>query len=73
LDSKQNHGQDSTTEELIRHLAKQVFGNKVKANNWLTQPKIAFGGSSPLELAQTEAGYELVKAELERLSHGLAC
>jgi uncharacterized protein (DUF2384 family) len=73
LNSKQNHGQDSTTTELIRHLAEQVFGNKAKADTWLHQPKIAFGGSTPLELAFTEAGYELVKAELERLSRGFAC
>jgi putative toxin-antitoxin system antitoxin component (TIGR02293 family) len=73
LNSKQNHGQDSTTTELIRHLAEQVFGNKEKANIWLTQPKTALGGSTPLELSHTEAGYERVKAELERLSHGFAC
>lgn len=71
--SKQNHGQDSTTAERIRRLAEQVFGNKVKADTWLTQPKTALGGSTPLEQAQTEAGYELVKAELEKLSHGFAC
>jgi len=72
LNSKQNHGQDSTTAELIRHLAEQVFGNKSRADTWLTQPKIAFSGSTPLELAFTEEGYELVKAELERISHGYA-
>ncbi|WLG46415.1 MbcA/ParS/Xre antitoxin family protein [Pseudomonas sp. FP1740] len=59
--------------ELIQHQAKLVFGNKAKADSWLTQPKNTFGGSTPLELAFTEAGYELVKAELERLSHGFAC
>lgn len=59
--------------ELIQRRAEQVFGNKAKADIWLTQPKIALGGSTPLELAFTEAGYELVKAELEKLSHGYAC
>jgi putative toxin-antitoxin system antitoxin component (TIGR02293 family) len=59
--------------ELIQHQAEQVFGNKSKADTWLTQPKTALGGSTPLELAQTEAGYELVKAELQRLSHGFTC
>lgn len=59
--------------ELIQRQAEQVFGNKSKADTWLTQPKIALGGSAPLELAKTEAGYELVKAELEKLSHGFAC
>ena len=59
--------------ELVQLQAEAVFGNKEKADTWLTQPKIAFGGSAPLELAHTEEGYELVKAELEKLSHGYAC
>ncbi|WP_348129771.1 MbcA/ParS/Xre antitoxin family protein [Pseudomonas sp.] len=59
--------------ELIRRQAEQVFGNKEKADFWLNQPKTAFSGFTPLKLAHTEAGYELVKAELEKLSHGYAC
>ncbi|NMY35386.1 DUF2384 domain-containing protein [Pseudomonas sp. WS 5412] len=59
--------------ELIQRQAELVFGSKAKADIWLNQPKTAFDGSTPLELAHTEAGYELVKAELERVSHGYAC
>jgi uncharacterized protein (DUF2384 family) len=59
--------------ELIQHQAERVLGNKAKAATWLNQTKTAFGGSTPLELAHTEEGYELVKAELERISHGFAC
>jgi putative toxin-antitoxin system antitoxin component (TIGR02293 family) len=59
--------------ELIQNQAEQIFGNKTQADIWLAQPKIALGGITPLELAHTEEGYELVKAELERLSHGFAC
>ena len=59
--------------ELIQRRAEQIFGNKAKADMWMTQPKTALGGSTPLEQAQTEAGYELVKAELQKLSHGYAC
>lgn len=59
--------------ELIQHQAELVFANEAKANTWLTQPKFAFDGSSPLELVHSKAGYELVKAELERISHGYAC
>jgi uncharacterized protein (DUF2384 family) len=59
--------------ELIQHESELVFGNKAKADAWLNQSKIALGGSMPLDLAQTEAGYELVKAELEKLRHGFAC
>lgn len=59
--------------ELVQHQAEQVFGNKEKADNWLNQLKTSFGGVTPLELAHTEEGFELVKAELERLSYGFAC
>ncbi|MEB0222994.1 MbcA/ParS/Xre antitoxin family protein [Pseudomonas sp. 10S4] len=58
---------------LIQHQAEQLFGNKAKAATWLTQPKTTFSGRTPLQLAFTEAGYELVKAELERIGHGYAC
>jgi uncharacterized protein (DUF2384 family) len=73
MDSKQNHGQDSTTPELIRRLAEQVFGNKAKADLWLSQPRTGVAKGSRLQVAQDETGYELVKAELERLNHGFAC
>lgn len=59
--------------EMIQRQAELIFGNKAKADSWLTQPKNTLGGSTPLELAHSEAGYELVKAELEKLSHGFAC
>lgn len=59
--------------ELIQLQAEQAFGNKDKADFWLNKPKTAFVGVTPLKLALTEAGYELVKAELEKLSHGYAC
>lgn len=59
--------------DLIQLQAAHIFGNKAKADIWLNQPKAAFDGSTPLELAHTEAGYECVKAELERVSHGYAC
>ena len=59
--------------ELIQHQAQVVFGNKEKADSWLAQPKTAFGGVTPLQLTHTEAGYELVKAELERINQGYVC
>lgn len=59
--------------ELIQRQADLVFGNKDKADAWLNQPKAAFGGSTPLQAAQSEPGYELAKAELERISHGYTC
>ncbi|MFJ2385887.1 antitoxin Xre/MbcA/ParS toxin-binding domain-containing protein [Pseudomonas koreensis] len=72
MDSKQNHGQVSMTVELIQRHAEQVFGNKVKADLWLNQPIAGRGDGSRLQAAQGEPGSELVKAELERLSHGFA-
>ena len=59
--------------ELIQREAEAVFGNKNKADTWLNQPNADLGDSTPLELAHNEAGYDQVKAELERLSHGFAC
>ncbi|MET0848487.1 MAG: MbcA/ParS/Xre antitoxin family protein [Pseudomonas sp.] len=47
--------------------------NKVKADTWLNQPKAFLGGRTPLQTAHSEAEYELVRAELEKLSHGFAC
>lgn len=56
--------------ELIQNQAELVFGNKEKAQAWLTQPKKAFGHSSPIELARHEVGYVLVKEALERIDQG---
>lgn len=59
--------------ELIQHQAELVFGNKVNADHWLSQPTVETGDCSRLQMAHSRVGYELVKAELDRLSHGLAC
>ncbi|PTU03326.1 DUF2384 domain-containing protein [Pseudomonas sp. HMWF031] len=72
LYSNQNHGQDSTTPELIRRLAEQVFGNKEKADIWLNQPKATFNDCTPLEIARDESGYLRVKEALDRIAHGFS-
>jgi len=59
--------------ELIQRQAMKVFGNKNKADTWLNQPKTALGGSTPMQFAQTEAGYERLQAELERINQGYVC
>lgn len=59
--------------ELVQNQAERIFGNKVKADTWLNQPKAFLGGRTPLQTAHSEAEYELVRAELEKLSHGFAC
>lgn len=59
--------------ELVQRQAEQVFGNKKKADHWLSQPTAQTGDCSRLQLAHGQVGYEVVKAELDRLSHGFAC
>lgn len=58
--------------ELIKQQAEFVFGNKTIADHWLNQPMVGVAKCSRLQAAHSESGYELVKAELERLSHGFA-
>jgi uncharacterized protein (DUF2384 family) len=58
--------------EQIQHQAELVFGNKKKADHWLSQPTVETGDCSRLQLAHSQMGYEVVKAELDRLSHGFA-
>ncbi|MHA6130487.1 MbcA/ParS/Xre antitoxin family protein [Pseudomonas fluorescens group sp. PF-1] len=58
--------------ELIRRQAERIFGNKEKADHWLNQPMVGADECSRLQTAHSKTGYELVKAELERLSHGFA-
>ncbi|HEX4547984.1 MbcA/ParS/Xre antitoxin family protein [Pseudomonas sp.] len=73
MNLKRNRGQDSLAIELIQRQAESVFGNKAKADHWLSQPNAGSAKGSRLQVAQSKAGYELVKAELERLNHGFAC
>jgi putative toxin-antitoxin system antitoxin component (TIGR02293 family) len=56
--------------ELIQHQAELVFGNKEKAEAWLSQPKTALGGRSPIEFACSEAGYLSVKETLAKIDQG---
>jgi len=56
--------------ELIQYQAERVFGNKEKAEAWLRRPKAAFGGRSPIEFADSEAGYLSVKETLAKIDQG---
>lgn len=58
--------------EQIQHQAELVFGNKKKADHWLSQPTAQTCDCSRLQMAHSRVGYEVVKAELDRLSHGFA-
>lgn len=59
--------------ELIQRQAEVVFGNKAKADAWLSSPKNTFGGISPIEFLRDEAGYRQVVSELKRIDQGYGC
>lgn len=46
-------------------------GDKAPARRWLTQPKVALGGATPLEFARTPEGSDYVIKLLERMEHGV--
>lgn len=49
--------------------AEEVFGNKQEGRSWLTADVAALNGR-PLDLLDTQDGFELVVAELERIIFG---
>jgi putative toxin-antitoxin system antitoxin component (TIGR02293 family) len=51
-------------------LAKQVFGDEVRARQWLRAPKRSFGGKAPAQLLATIEGCERVKAALVSIDEG---
>ena len=46
-------------------------GDSQAAERWLSSPRAALGGATPLELAKTEAGAREVEALIGRLEHGV--
>jgi putative toxin-antitoxin system antitoxin component (TIGR02293 family) len=55
----------------IMAIANEVWGDAVKARDWLTRPHMLLGGHTPLGLAATEAGAAQVERILRNLQHGL--
>ena len=51
-------------------LAKHYFGDGPKATRWLRRPNRALGGSTPLELVDTELGARTVENVLGRIAYG---
>lgn len=52
--------------------AEEYFeGDKNAACRWLTHPKLALGGASPLEFARTPEGSDYVVKLLARMGHGV--
>lgn len=46
-------------------------GDKAAAKRWLTSPKVALGGETPLAFASTPEGSDYVLKLLERMEHGV--
>ena len=63
------------SEKILRVLrtmkrSEEVFGDKQEGRAWLTGDVPALGGRRPLDLLDTQDGYELVMNELERIVFG---
>ncbi|HEY1364546.1 MAG TPA: antitoxin Xre/MbcA/ParS toxin-binding domain-containing protein [Xanthobacteraceae bacterium] len=56
----------------IQSLAEDVFGDPKNANRWLRQGLGILGGSSPLEIARTDAGARVVEQVLAKIDWGAA-
>lgn len=46
-------------------------GNEAAAKRWLTRPKVALGGETPLAFASTPEGSDYVETLLERMERGV--
>ena len=51
-------------------LAKQYLGDDATATRWLRRPNRALGGSTPLQLIDTELGARAVENVLGRIAYG---
>ena len=51
-------------------LAKRYIGNDETATRWLKRPNRALGGSTPIELLDTEPGARAVENVLGRIAYG---
>lgn len=54
----------------IYTLATEVFGNGLKAAQWLKRPSRALAKELPLALLDTDAGTQQVERELRQIQHG---
>ncbi len=56
----------------IQAMAEDVFGDIAKANQWLRRPLRELDGSTPLEVARTEAGARVIETILAKIDWGAA-
>ncbi|HPB76739.1 MAG TPA: DUF2384 domain-containing protein [Chromatiaceae bacterium] len=59
--------------ERLLALATEMLRDTKLARDWLTTPKVALGGHSPLAYADTEVGAREVEQLIGRLRHGVFC
>ena len=57
--------------DVILREATEVLGSRGKAASWLHRENRALGGSRPLDMIATEAGYEEVRSVLGRIEWGV--
>lgn len=55
---------------VVQH-AVEVFEDPVVARQWLSKPKVALGGESPLDLLATDGGTQQVEQMLYRAEYGV--
>ena len=51
--------------------AEDYFGDKEQVYGWLSRPKVALGGKTPLMFARTAEGADYVLKVLGRMTHGV--
>ncbi len=59
------------TARLLKSALALLEGDKETAKAWLSRPKRALNGQSPLEMSKTETGAQEVEALIGRLEHGV--
>lgn len=52
-------------------MGKEVFESEQKFSNWLKTESIALGNKAPITFLDSIFGIDLVKAELNRIEHGI--
>ena len=55
----------------ITTLAERVFGDRGKADSWLSRPNPGLSGQRPRDLLKDELGTAVVREMLERIDHGI--
>ncbi|MGF6981957.1 putative toxin-antitoxin system antitoxin component (TIGR02293 family) [Paraburkholderia atlantica] len=51
--------------------AKDVFGDAGTAARWLSQPHTEMCGARPLDVLETQGGYERIRDLPARITHGI--